>query len=107
MLLRIFTAGPIAGFLVSATVLMVGVALSQTTASVPEGSFILGDSLLILGFQKVVFPGMKPGEEVLLHPLGLAGIAGLYFNLSRCFLPDDWTVAAWCMRYSVIGRRSS
>ena len=85
VLLRIFTAGPIAGFLVSAAVLLGGVALSQTTANIPEGSFILGDSLLILGFQKIVFPGMKPGEEVLLHPLGLAGVIGLYFNLWHLF----------------------
>jgi len=84
-LIRIFTAGPIAGFLVSAGFLMVGMALSQTTAKVPEGSFILGDSLLTLGFEKMLFPGMKPGEEILLHPLGLAGTIGLYFNLWHLF----------------------
>jgi len=54
-LIRIFTAGPIAGFLVSAVFLMAGTALSQITPKVPEGSFILGDSLLILAFQKVFF----------------------------------------------------
>lgn len=39
----------------------------------------------MLGFQKIVFPDMKPGEEVLLHPLGLAGVIGLYFNLWHLF----------------------
>ena len=84
-LIRIFTAGPIAGFLVSAVFLMAGTSLSQITPKVPEGSFILGNSLLILGFEKILFPGMKEGEEIMLHPLGLAGTIGLFFNLWHLF----------------------
>jgi len=84
-LIRIFTAGPVAGFVVSAGFLMTGMALSQTTAKVPEGSFILGDSLLTLVFEKMLFADIKPGEEILLHPLGIAGTIGLYFNLWHLF----------------------
>ena len=106
-LIRIFTAGPIAGFLMSAVFLMAGMALSQITPKVPEGSFILGDSLLILGFQKIVFPGMKHGEEILLHPLGLAGIIGLYFNLWHLFPAGRLDGGRVVYALSDTGRRSS
>ena len=84
-LIRIFAAGPIAGFLVSGIFLMAGTALSQITSKGPDGSIVLGDSLLTLGFERIFFPRMKEGEQVLLHPLGLVGTVGLYFNLWHLF----------------------
>jgi membrane-associated protease RseP (regulator of RpoE activity) len=84
-LMRIFVAGPAAGFVVSTVMLTCGFLLSESIPQ-PSGDFlILGDSLLTLAVQTIVFPGMAENEQVLLHPVGLAGYFGLSFNLWHVF----------------------
>jgi len=84
-LIRIFVAGPIAGFVVSSVMLACGYLLSESGPQ-PSGDFIIfGDSLLTKAVQTIVFPGMAENEDVLLHPVGLAGYFGLSFNLWHLF----------------------
>jgi membrane-associated protease RseP (regulator of RpoE activity) len=84
-LVRIFAAGPIAGFIVSVPMVFVGMALS-TTMPRPSGNFIvLGDSLITLAVQHVVFPALPESEVVIAHPLLVAGSVGLNFSLWHLF----------------------
>jgi len=80
-LVRIFAAGPIAGCLVSALIMFTGMALSTTIAR-PGGNNMLqlGDSLLTLAAQRIMFPGLPENEVVLAHPLLIAGTVGLNFS---------------------------
>lgn len=84
-LLRIFTAGPIVGFTCSAAVLLVGMALSEAAPRHSSGGFKLGESLLTLGAQRVLFPHMTESDDLVLHPIGFAGYLALYFNLWHLF----------------------
>lgn len=99
--LDIGAAGPIAGFVVALPLLLWGLAhspLEVVPALVhgpsslwemvaawrggepvfPEssGMFVLGDSLLTLGAEWLVF-GAHPGTEVMMHPVGIAAWLGL------------------------------
>jgi membrane-associated protease RseP (regulator of RpoE activity) len=84
-LIRIFAAGPIAGFAASTALPICGFLLSDSTV-LPDGEFlILGDSLLTLAVQAITFPGIAENQEVMLHPVDLAGYFGLSFNLWNLF----------------------
>jgi membrane-associated protease RseP (regulator of RpoE activity) len=102
-LIRIFAAGPIAGFAVSAVLLFVGMALS-TTGPRPSGSFLeFGDSLLTLAAQHLFFPALREGEEVLVHPLVMTAYGGLTFGMWQ-LLPAGRFDAGRVM-YALVGYR--
>ena len=84
-LLRIFAAGPIAGFAVSAVLLFIGLALSQVVPRQDVSALQFGESLLTLGMQRILFSHMTPTDDLLIHPLGLAAYFGLFFNLWHLF----------------------
>ncbi len=84
-LTRVFTAGPIAGFIVSATFFFVGVAIFTITPRLTPGNIELGECLLTLSARHILFPEMTANDDILLHPVGLAGWMGLYFNLWQLF----------------------
>jgi len=77
-LLDIGVAGPIAGFIVSIPVLLIGLALSSivSLSELPQGSVMLGDNLLIVIFSKLMF-NVPSGYTISLHPTALAGWVGL------------------------------
>lgn len=78
-MLRIGAAGPLVGLAVALPVLLVGLLLSTLT-TLPEGNYILeGNSLLYIGLKYTVFGRLLPsgGIDVLLHPMALAGWAGI------------------------------
>ncbi len=79
-LLQIFAAGPIAGFVASSAFFVTGVMLSSLVA-VPADAIFLGDSLLTYAVQHAVFPARAPGQDIALHPIGMAGYFGLLFNV--------------------------
>ncbi len=79
-LLEIGAAGPIAGFLVAVPALFIGLNLS-TVVQLDTGGVILGDSLLMKFATALMFPGLSPGEDVLLHPVGFAGWIGLLITM--------------------------
>jgi hypothetical protein len=84
-LIRIFAAGPLAGVLASSLVLVLGFAASETTLETGPNFVEFGDSLLTLAVQRIVFPGKAESEEILLHPVGLAGYVGLHFTAWQLF----------------------
>ncbi len=79
-LLAIGIAGPLAGLVVAIPVLMIGLSISEVKQVVPiEGTFTEGNSLLYAAIKILIFGRFLPsgGEDVYLHPMALAGWAGL------------------------------
>ncbi|GAB4430873.1 MAG: site-2 protease family protein [Chloroflexi bacterium OHK40] len=79
-LLAIAVAGPLAGLVVAVPVLFLGLSLSEVRQVVPTpGSFTEGNSLLYAAMKILAFGRFLPsgGEDVYLHPVALAGWAGL------------------------------
>lgn len=79
-LLAIGIAGPLAGLLVAIPVLAIGLSISEVKQVVPlPGSFTEGNSLLYAAMKILIFGRFLPsgGEDVYLHPVALAGWAGL------------------------------
>ncbi|WP_322487836.1 site-2 protease family protein [Chloroflexus sp.] len=79
-LLAIGIAGPLAGLVVAIPVLMIGLSISEVKQVVPlPGTFTEGNSLLYATIKILIFGRFLPsgGEDVYLHPMALAGWAGL------------------------------
>jgi membrane-associated protease RseP (regulator of RpoE activity) len=79
-ILAIGIAGPLAGLVVAIPVVLLGLGLSQVQPLVPEqGGLMEGNSLLYAGLKVLMFGKFLPGggEDVFLHPVALAGWAGL------------------------------
>lgn len=78
-LIDIGAAGPLAGVLVAIPVCWLGLELSAVTRldSLPPGAMLEGNSLLYLGLKQLAHPELGPGDEVMLHPVALAGWLGL------------------------------
>ena len=79
-LLEIGAAGPIAGFLLAVPALFLGLHLSSVI-QIEAGGIILGDSLLMRAATALMFTELGPGEDVLLHPVGIAGWIGLLVTM--------------------------
>lgn len=80
-LLALGAAGPLAGLVVAIPVLIIGLMMSRVQpVPVGEGFFQEGNSLLYLGIKYLLFGRILPsgGEDVFLHPVALAGWAGLF-----------------------------
>lgn len=85
-LFDIGVAGPIAGFLVSIPPLLIGIkSASISTAPVPEGSLVFGNSLLILILDYFHFSEL--GSEIILNvnSVFFAGWAGLLATTMNLF----------------------
>tara|TARA_Y100001947_G_scaffold47806_1_gene39943 strand:+ start:46 stop:1122 length:1077 start_codon:yes stop_codon:yes gene_type:complete len=81
-LLQIGAAGPIAGFIVAVPALVLG--LTQSTIVSLDESFVgmrLGDSLLMVGLTGIIFPGLGPNQDILLHSVAFAGWIGLLVTM--------------------------
>lgn len=78
-LIKIGISGPIAGFCLSVPLSIIGIYLSQTAppSSIGEEGFILGPSLLFYLVTRIIFGEMQD-KILLLHPLAIAGWAGLF-----------------------------
>ncbi len=78
VLMDVGVAGPLAGFLISLPILIVGLKLSTAlpeAAPLEKGNFLLGPSLLFLFLVRAFFEG---AQMVDLHPLAVAGWIGLF-----------------------------
>ncbi|MGQ9800780.1 MAG: site-2 protease family protein [Candidatus Saccharicenans sp.] len=77
--------GPLVGFLLSAPALYVGLQLSRLVPSLPrESSLLFGEPLLLKLFVRLIFGQVAQNQDLILHPLAVAGWVGLLvtsFNL--------------------------
>ncbi len=96
-------AGPIAGFIVSVIVALIGVQLSVATNQLPPGATPIGIPLLFQ-FVIMLFPPSGQGNWILLHPVAFAGWVGMIItmlNLVPVGMFDGGHVAR-----SLIGKRA-
>ena len=84
-LIQIFAAGPIAGCAVSAALFFFGLTLSEVASGPPSPGIAFGESLLTSGMQRFLFPDVMEDQDIALHPMGVAGWFGLFFNLWHLF----------------------
>lgn len=77
--------GPLVGFLLSVPALFVGLQLSRLVPALPRDSSILfGEPLLLKVFVRLIFGQVAQNQDLILHPLAVAGWVGLLvtsFNL--------------------------
>jgi membrane-associated protease RseP (regulator of RpoE activity) len=72
-------AGPLAGFVVALPVLAWGIAISRVAPAPPPGEYAdFGEPLLFRILERLLHPGMRPGAELALSPVGFAGWFGLF-----------------------------
>ena len=88
-LLDIGISGPLAGFIISVIVSVIGLSLSRVvpiTVHETKEAFSLGDSLLFSTLSQLIL-NYKPGaQDILLHPVAFAGWIG-FFVTSLNLLP--------------------
>lgn len=77
-LVDIGAAGPLAGFLVSISAVIIGFKFSQIVPSESAEGVALGNSLLFAGLEKLFMGDLSAGQEILIHPIGFAGWIGLF-----------------------------
>jgi membrane-associated protease RseP (regulator of RpoE activity) len=71
-------SGPLAGFIATLPVLIVGLLLSHPVASAPRGGYLLfGEPLAFKLLSHLLHPEMPAGGDLLLHPTGFAAWFGL------------------------------
>jgi hypothetical protein len=78
-LIRIFAAGPIAGFITSWIVLIIGLNFSRITEHGLTGSYLM-DSVVTYITTLAVFGNLPDTKDVMLHPVAFAGWIGLSYN---------------------------
>ena len=97
-------AGPLAGFALAVPALAFGLAFSKVVPIRPgEGVLTLGEPLLLKLVGLFFFRHLPPGADLVLHPVGFAGWAGLLvtsLNLFPVGQLDGGHIA-----YALVGRR--
>lgn len=78
-MLEIAAWGPLAGWVLAIPALVVGIAISPVE-SVPEGAMPMGDTIVILLAEWLFHPEIPSGQDVMLHPLGMAGWFGCFLT---------------------------
>ena len=89
VLFDIGVAGPVASFLLSLPLLVIGLGLSETVATTDSGlhpflvRFLdtpveLGNNVVLHAATLIAVPGFESGNTVLLHPLAFAGWLGIF-----------------------------
>lgn len=78
-ILKVGAAGPIAGFIVTVIVLLVGYQEAEviSKSDIPEGALYFGDSLFTLLLEKIYFPNLTAEQTITLPHYAFAGWFGL------------------------------
>lgn len=78
-LVDIGASGPIAGFIISVIVSIIGLSFSKVVAlKETEGALGLGDSLLFTMLSNLILDYQPGSQDILLHPVAFAGWIGLF-----------------------------
>ncbi|MGB9894078.1 MAG: site-2 protease family protein [Candidatus Saccharicenans sp.] len=84
-LLDVGANGPLISFILSVPALYVGLKLSRLVPALPrESSILFGEPLLLKAFVGLIFGKVMANQDLILHPLAVAGWVGLLvtsFNL--------------------------
>lgn len=99
-------AGPLAGIAPALAAVIWGLAHSTVVERGHLGpqNMLLGSSLLFEGLERLVFPGLRETQDVLLHPVAFAGWAGLFVTALN-LLPVGQLDGGHVL-YGLFGRRS-
>ena len=79
-LMEVGAAGPIAGAVVAALLLIVGLVLSPVEP-IPESGLMEGQSLLYMLLKRIAVGKIPQGHDVILHPAAWAGWVGLLVTM--------------------------
>jgi membrane-associated protease RseP (regulator of RpoE activity) len=108
-LLEVGAWGPIAGFVITVPVLLVGMWMSEVKPlpEDPGEAIRLGDTLLLLLGEALFHPDIPEGHDVFLHPLAMAGWGGCLLtalNLTPIGQLDGGHIAyaVWGERYNKV-----
>jgi membrane-associated protease RseP (regulator of RpoE activity) len=97
--------GPLVGFFLALTALVVGLAFSRVTTYVPAGDSIFFGEPILFRLLSAFFFGRTPeGSALVLHPVGFAGWVGILvtsFNLIPFGQLDGGHIA-----YALLGRKA-
>lgn len=86
-LLDIGVSGPLAGFIISVAVSIIGLSFSKVvTIQEAKGAISLGDSLLFSTLSRLILDYQPGSQDILLHPVAFAGWIG-FFVTSLNLLP--------------------
>ncbi|MEW6215079.1 MAG: site-2 protease family protein [Nitrospirota bacterium] len=78
-LLDIGVSGPIAGFIISVIVSIIGLSFSKVVPiKETKGALSLGDSLLFTILSNIILDFQPGSQDILLHPVAFAGWIGLF-----------------------------
>jgi len=80
-LLDVGATGPIAGFVISVIVVIIGLSHSQIIKEVSDKGLILGESLIFKFLSWVVWRDIPEGHSLLLSPTAFAGWAGILVTM--------------------------
>jgi membrane-associated protease RseP (regulator of RpoE activity) len=99
-------AGPLAGLVIAIPVTIWGIALSSVTTVPQTGTegWRLGDSLLFSLLARLTIGDVPAGSDLLLHPIGMAGWAGLFVT-GLNLLPVGQLDGGHIL-YALLGRRA-
>jgi membrane-associated protease RseP (regulator of RpoE activity) len=77
-LFDIGAAGPLAGFILALPALVWGLAHSRVVSAIPPGgAIVFGEPLLLKAIGSVLFRGIGPDKDIILHPVAFAGWVGI------------------------------
>mgnify|MGYP001599012041 FL=1 len=81
VLIKIFAAGPICGFLAAWIVLIIGLFFSKVVDIASVGSSVkMGDSIIMHITSFAILGNLPATKDVMLHPVAYAGWLGLFYN---------------------------
>lgn len=105
-LFDIGAAGPLAGLVLTIPAIVIGMSMSQVVplTHLSDSGISLGESLLFKALSRLVIGPVAEGYDVVLHPIGYAGWAGLFvtaLNLLPIGQLDGGHVV-----YSMLGSKS-
>jgi membrane-associated protease RseP (regulator of RpoE activity) len=71
-------AGPLAGLVITVPLVWIGIKIGNAHMMPQHGGFIFGDPLLAKWLIHWLRPDMKPGEELIMNPVYMAGWVGMF-----------------------------